>query len=74
VADAILAWQTMAFGGKRVKGRVLDRARLSPGTVFRGPAIVVEESATTVVPPDFRARVDRHGNLILRRFGIGVSS
>ncbi len=63
--DARLGLQTMLFGGKRRRGQVLDRARLTPGVRFRGPAIIVEPSATTVVPPDFRAGVDRHGNLIL---------
>lgn len=63
--DARLGLQTMIFGGERCRGQVLDRARLTPGVRFRGPAIVVESSATTVVPPDFRAGVDRHGNLVL---------
>jgi N-methylhydantoinase A len=63
--DARLGLQTMIFGGERCRGEVLDRARLMPGARFRGPAIVVESSATTVVPPDFRAGVDRHGNLVL---------
>ena len=63
--DARLGLQTMIFGGERCRGQVLDRARLTPGVRFRGPAIVVESSATTIVPPDFRAAVDRHGNLVL---------
>lgn len=63
--DARLGLQTMIFGGERCRGQVLDRARLTPGVRFRGPAIVVESLATTIVPPDFRAGVDRHGNLIL---------
>ncbi len=34
---------------------------------FTGPAIIVQTDATTVVPPDWSARVDHGGNLILRR-------
>jgi N-methylhydantoinase A len=43
-----------------------DRARLGAGTRFVGPAVVVEYSSTTVVPPDFTCGVDKHLNLILR--------
>jgi N-methylhydantoinase A len=31
-----------------------------------GPAIVEQMDTTTVVPPDFDARADEQGNLILR--------
>ncbi|MGH9392597.1 MAG: hypothetical protein ACRD1E_00365 [Terriglobales bacterium] len=41
------------------------RERLRAGDRFRGPAVVTEYSATTVVPPGWRARVDGWGNLIL---------
>lgn len=44
-----------------------DRARLGPGTPFEGPAVVVEYSSTTVVPPDFVCRVDGDLNLVLTR-------
>ena len=36
-----------------------------PGTVLEGPTIVEQEDTTTVVPPDFRATADAHGNLII---------
>jgi N-methylhydantoinase A len=42
-----------------------ERERLAPGMRFEGPALVCEYSATTVVPPGWRARVDGLGNLIL---------
>ncbi len=63
--DAIVARQRMLFGGRWGEGLVLDREGLLPGVEIRGPAIVVEVSATTVVPPDFKLRVDGHGNLLL---------
>ena len=34
---------------------------------FRGPAIIVQKDATTVVPPGWSVRVDRSANLILRQ-------
>ncbi|MBI4461488.1 MAG: hydantoinase/oxoprolinase family protein, partial [Acidobacteria bacterium] len=41
------------------------RERLRPGNRLRGPAIIAEYSATTVVPPGWRARVDAYENLLL---------
>lgn len=46
-----------------------DRTRLRPGHRFAGPAVIVEYSATTALPPGWRARVDRFGNLILEPQG-----
>jgi N-methylhydantoinase A len=43
------------------------RSRLAPGMTFAGPAIVDQDDATTVVFPDFHAKVDPAGNLILTR-------
>ncbi len=45
---------------------VYDRQRLHAGNGVAGPALITEYSATTVVPADFVARVDRQHNLVLR--------
>jgi N-methylhydantoinase A len=45
----------------------VDRTLLAPGSTFNGPALVVEYSTTTVVPPGYSARMDAFGNLILER-------
>lgn len=42
-----------------------DRALLLPGHRLAGPATVFEYSATTVIPPGWKGRVDRYENLIL---------
>ncbi len=44
-----------------------SRARLRTGNRIAGPAVVTEETATTVIPPGFAARVDPWRNLILTR-------
>jgi N-methylhydantoinase A len=44
----------------------LDRERLGVGAVVRGPAVVEQLDATTVVPPGYRGTVDRVGNLVMR--------
>ncbi len=48
---------------------IYDRDRLDVGTSFAGPAIVEQFDATAVVPPGWRACVDRYGNLILEPDG-----
>ncbi len=45
---------------------VFERARLGPGHGFRGPAIVEQMDATTVVLPGQTIAVDAYLNLILR--------
>ena len=42
-----------------------DRADLGPRMAVRGPAIVEEASATTVVDVDGVLSVDRHGSLLI---------
>jgi N-methylhydantoinase A len=41
------------------------RDELLPGTRFTGPALVVEYSSTTLVPPGWRADVDADCHLHL---------
>ena len=45
----------------------IARDDLSVGDRVVGPLAIVEDQTTTVVPLGFEARVDRHGNVILRR-------
>ncbi len=63
--DAQIDQQKTFFSGKYCKTPVYDRDRLTPGTRFLGPAVVSEFSSTTVVPPEFKCRVDPYENLIL---------
>ena len=53
------------FEGKRRLTRFYDRDRLKPGTRLTAPAVISEYSATTLIPPGFKGRVDRWRNLIL---------
>jgi len=58
------------FNGRTYQAPVYDRARLRAGNRFAGPAIVMEYSATTVVPPGWAVRGDEYENMILTRQGI----
>lgn len=53
------------FDGKRVRTQALPRNVLTTGRVYRGPAIVTEYSATTVVPPGLSFQADKAGNLLV---------
>ena len=45
---------------------VYERGTLLPGDALKGPAIVEQMDCTTVIPPDFGARVDDMFNLLLQ--------
>jgi len=63
---------TTAFGGGppprgKLGEDLFDRASLSPGDRILGPAVIIDEAATTVVEPGWQAQVGQLGNLILTR-------
>ncbi len=62
---AVLGEHEMVFDQQTHAARLIDRDQLHPGSTFIGPALVVEYSTTTVVPPDIRCRIDGHRNLIM---------
>ena len=59
--------QTMeiTFHDRTRKTVLYRRDNLRAGDVFSGPSLVAEYSATTLVPPDWSARVDNYGQLVL---------
>ncbi|MEL0323416.1 MAG: hypothetical protein VXA00_03520, partial [Rhodospirillales bacterium] len=57
----------VCFDGKTlIETSIYDRSSTGPGHKISGPAIIIEKTATTVLPPDWAAIVDDYGNLILR--------
>jgi N-methylhydantoinase A len=65
--EALIKTKPVWFDATPQPTRIYERQRLASGARIRGPAVIVEYSATTVVPPDFSCRVDEHLNLILQR-------
>jgi N-methylhydantoinase A len=53
------------FGHRKHKTSIYIREGLSIGRRYKGPAIVTEYSATTVVPPGAVFRLDRSANLLI---------
>src|ERR1700694_5709760 len=57
----------MFTGGKWYEAPLCRRADLVPGQRIEGPAIIAEANATTVVEPEWRARVTALNHLLLER-------
>jgi N-methylhydantoinase A len=57
------------FPGGAQQAALYDRASLGAGDRFKGPAIVTQLDATTLVPPGWHGHMDASGALILQRDG-----
>jgi 5-oxoprolinase (ATP-hydrolysing) len=57
----------MHTGGRSHRTPVFLRETLHPGDKIKGPAIIAEANATTVVEPGWQAEVTRLDHLVLRR-------
>jgi N-methylhydantoinase A len=64
---ALVERRAVRFDGSSHDCPVWERERLPAGAELRGPAIVEEFGATTVLSPGWRGVVDEHGNLRLER-------
>jgi N-methylhydantoinase A len=62
----------LVFAGRPQKACLYLRDDLRAGDIVSGPAVVAEYSATTLVPPGWRARVDAYGQLLLSRASRGA--
>jgi len=60
---ALVVRRAVWFDGAPHDCPVWERERLPERAALRGPAIVEEFGATTIVPPGWRGEVDEHGNL-----------
>ena len=75
----VLARVLAYMAGQERQTNVYDRELLQPGGLVSGPAIIREQTGTTVVEPDWQAEVDTQSNLIMtrmvaleRQFAIGT--
>ncbi|MCU1221396.1 MAG: 5-oxoprolinase (ATP-hydrolyzing) [Candidatus Angelobacter sp.] len=60
-ASTVMAY----FAGRRHKTQILPRHSIQKGKRYRGPAIITEYSATTVILPGLIYRKDQAGNLLI---------
>jgi N-methylhydantoinase A len=61
------ATQDIIFNGEAQAAAMYRRDRLPSGIMLGGPLVIEEETATTVVPPRWGARIDELGNIIITR-------
>ncbi len=66
-ASAQVGRTSLRFLGQTYDASIYQRARLQPGHRLAGPALIVQEDATTVVPPGWACHVDAWLNLIFER-------
>jgi len=68
VADALIATEKVDFDESGIhESRFFDREKLDPGMMIDGPAIIVEQSTSTVVPPKYQFRIDVYANIIISK-------
>lgn len=65
--DPQIGVRQVIFAGKPHETPILRRQWLPAGSVYPGPHVIEEDSATTVVPPGYQSRVDPFGNVIIVR-------
>lgn len=58
---------SLRIGGRDHSAQVYKREKLAAGFAFNGPALVLENGATTFVEPGWRAHISEDGDLILQR-------
>jgi N-methylhydantoinase A len=66
-ADPRLGTRAVLFDGVEHETPVLLRDRLPERSRHEGPAVIEEQSSTTLVPPGRVASVDDHGNIVITR-------
>jgi N-methylhydantoinase A len=65
-SDAHTGSVRMMFAGRWHEAKTYDRWKLAAGSEIEGPARIDQPDTTTVLPPHWRASVDRFANLVLR--------
>ena len=63
--EAIKGTRNVRFAGQFSPCPIYDRAMLPQGIAINGPAIIEEYASTTALHPNWQAKVDKFGNLIL---------
>jgi N-methylhydantoinase A/oxoprolinase/acetone carboxylase beta subunit len=55
------------FDGKPVTTAIVERAGIKRGGAIRGPAIIEEPTATTILPPGWGATIAAGGHMLIAR-------
>ena len=69
--EAILREKQLTLNDQTYATRFYRREGLKAGNQISGPAVILEYSSTTVIPSDFRARIDEWRNIVIEPRGMG---
>ena len=64
---ALYARPTTFDDGQTIQTPRFDRMKLKAGDTVTGPAVIVQQNSTTIVPPGFVSQVMRLGDLVISR-------
>ena len=56
--------EKIIFGSKNINIKIYDRSFFYPGFEFKSPAIILEDTSTTFIPPGYKCSVDQWGNIV----------
>ncbi len=65
--EALFGEQKLIYGQKTYKSKIYKRSYLKTGNRISGPALIVDDESTTLLPPDWRLTVDDTLNLFMQR-------
>jgi N-methylhydantoinase A len=65
--EALFGRQTIVYNRRRQQTHLFKRRLLKPGNLILGPALIVDEESTTLLPPDWNLTVDGFDNMIIQR-------
>jgi len=63
--SSLLGERQVVFDGKKLTASIFNRDMLLCGNKIQGPAVIVEYSATALLPPFAAGSVDEFGNIVL---------
>jgi len=63
--EAFLGEREVFYKGAKEKFYLIDREKLKGGNRIDFPAIILEYSSTTFIPPGYEAEVDKYGNIVI---------
>ena len=64
-SDPIIGTRAVVFDNLEISTPIMKRSHIPIKQVVKGPAIIEEESATTVVPPAYTFELDELGNIVI---------
>nr|WP_298929605.1 hydantoinase/oxoprolinase family protein [uncultured Allomuricauda sp.] len=68
IKDALIATEKVDFDESGIhECNFFDRNKLTPDMLVQGPAIIVEQSTSTVVPPNHQFKIDAYANIIISK-------